>query len=331
MKMKRLLAWLMVLILCFTMVACKPETKTNRSDRETTSETESEKSKQKDGATPLLYRVTDKSGNTIWLFGSIHVGREDYYPLPDYVQNAFNGADALAVELDLIAFEEDLNAQMEALVALIYQDGTTIQNHIPAAVYNKAVEILTEENAYMTMLDMYCPAFWSSMLDSLMVEELGGNTELGIDRFLLEQAKKTNKEIQEVESAAFQYQMMADFDDEIQTAILESSIKSYEDKKAAKKELQELMDMWASGKEKAFRKFLASEDEDMTPEEKQLYARYNKIMVTDRNLTMTTFAEKALASGKEVFICVGAAHVVGENAMAELLEQRGYTVECITK
>lgn len=60
---------------------------------------------------PLLYKVTDGDGNVIWLFGSIHVGRDDYYPLPEYVLDAYEGSDALAVELDAVAFENDMTAQ----------------------------------------------------------------------------------------------------------------------------------------------------------------------------------------------------------------------------
>jgi uncharacterized protein YbaP (TraB family) len=44
---------------------------------------------------------------------------------------------------------------------------------------------------------------------------------------------------------------------------------------------------------------------------------------------MTEYAEEALKSGKEIFICVGAAHVVGEGAMAEQLRDLGYTVEIV--
>jgi uncharacterized protein YbaP (TraB family) len=46
---------------------------------------------------------------------------------------------------------------------------------------------------------------------------------------------------------------------------------------------------------------------------------------------MADYAEEAVESGKEVFICVGAAHVVGEGAMADLLEERGYKVELVKK
>ena len=42
---------------------------------------------------------------------------------------------------------------------------------------------------------------------------------------------------------------------------------------------------------------------------------------------LADFAEQALSSGKEIFICVGAAHIVGDGAVADLMSQRGYTVE----
>lgn len=334
MQMKRFLAWLLVLAMCFMLAACNPDTnskaKPEKDATESTSQKEADTSKN-DASQPLLYRVTDKSGNVLWLFGSIHVGREDYYPLPDYVLNAFHQSDSLAVELDIVAFEKDMSAQMSAILPLVYQDGTTISDHIPKELYDKCVDILKEYNSYLSGLDIYCPAFWSSMIDSLMVAELGGDVDLGIDRHLLDLANKANKEILEIESAKFQYQMMADFDDDVQIALLESSVESYEDKKKAKEDLKDMMDLWASGDEKAFAEYLAADDEDMTEEEKQSYAKYEKAMLTDRNLSMAQYARQALASGKEVFICVGAAHIVGEGAVVDLLEEQGYIVECITK
>jgi len=91
-----------------------------------------------------------------------------------------------------------------------------------------------------------------------------------------------------------------------------------------------MMDLWASGDESAFIAYLNTSDDTMTDKEKQIYEKYNQAMLVDRNLAMANYAENALLSGKEVFICVGAAHIVGSGAVAELLAQRGYTVECIT-
>ncbi len=333
MKMKRLLAWLLALVMCFILTACGPGTSdesvppTEIHEQETETPTVSQSST----VTPLLYRVTDDSGNTIWLFGSIHVGRENYYPLPDYVLDAFESAEALAVEADIVAFEKDLGLQMTALSHLVYRDGSTINDHISPELYEKAVEIFKEYNSYVPALDMYCPALWGSMIDSLMLADLGGDPNYGIDKHLIDAAYDTEKEIIEIESAEFQYKLLANFEEDIQLMILESAVESYESKEEASAELAELMDLWASGDETAFAEYLNAYDDTMTESEMQTIEKYNQAMITDRNLTMTAYAEEAISSGKEIFICVGAAHILGDGALADLLSERGYSVVRITE
>lgn len=345
MKTKHLLAWLLVFAMCFMLVACVPDiSDRNASAAENNGQTEEvhtpapdhgeQPNTNTDGlqsgtATPLLYRVTDKSGNVAWLFGSIHVGREDYYPLPAYVREAFENADALAVELDIVAFEKDVGLQMKSLMPLVYQDGSTIKDHIPRELYDQAVDVLKDCKLYATALDLYCPALWGSLIESWMVMEMGGNADLGIDRHLLDMAYDTEKEIIEIESAEFQYKMLADFEDDVQIMFLKSAVQSYEEADETVAGLEKMMDLWAAGDESAFSEYLNASDDTMTEEEKQTYEKYNQVMITDRNLAMADYAEEALSGGKEIFICVGAAHIVGEGAVAELLSQRGYLVERI--
>lgn len=280
---------------------------------------------------PLLYKVKDINGNIVWLFGSIHVGREDYYPLPKYVNDAFNSADSLAVEVDIVAFEKDMSSQMSAIYELIYYDGTTIKDHISDKLYEKAVKVLENYNTNLAALDLYCPSFWSSIIESLMLEELGGDVNLGLDRHFINMANESKKDIVEIESAEFQYGILADFDDDVQNMILESAIESYENKEKSTADLKKMMDLWASGDETKFADYLNSSDSEMIDQEKQIYEKYYRVMFTDRNLAMANFAEEALKDGKETFICVGAAHIVGEGAVADILHQKGYTVECIVK
>ena len=52
-------------------------------------------------------------------------------------------------------------------------------------------------------------------------------------------------------------------------------------------------------------------------------------MIADRNVFMTDYAENVLNSDDEVFICVGAAHVIGNGGIVDLLSQRGYQVELV--
>lgn len=48
----------------------------------------------------LLWQVKSKD-NTVYLYGTIHVGKTSFYPLPDAVENAFGQSARLAVEADI--------------------------------------------------------------------------------------------------------------------------------------------------------------------------------------------------------------------------------------
>ena len=278
---------------------------------------------------PLLYKVTDKDGNVIWLFGSIHVGYDYFYPLPSYVMDAFNSSDAVAFEIDLIEANNDLGKQLNMAMALMYKDGTTIKDHLSEEVYQDAVKILEENNMYSQLLDRYKPIMWMSAIDQFLYTKSGMDCNLGIDMTLLTLAKEQGKTVLEVESFEYQTDMMANFSDELQAILLESSVESYKNSEDSIKDLKEMVDAWASGDEALFGSIINEEVEIEDEEVVALYEEYANEMLVIRNANMTEYAEMALGSGKEVFICVGAAHIVGKGAMAEQLRERGYTVEIV--
>lgn len=57
---------------------------------------------QHKGVRPVFaWRIQDKeAGATVFLMGSIHVGKKEFYPLPQVIEKAFRESDALAVEVD---------------------------------------------------------------------------------------------------------------------------------------------------------------------------------------------------------------------------------------
>ena len=217
---------------------------------------------------------------------------------------------------------------MKAVQLLMYEDLSTIDMHIPAELYEQAVAVLEEIGSYNSLLDYYCPYVWADTINNYCYQQMNVDFSLGIDRNLLNRAKEDKLPIYEIESAEFQYGLLAGFSDELQIFLLEKALKGYEDPTPLEEEMGELLALWASGDEEAFTVYLAEEG-DIPPEEEALYQEYNTALITNRNISMADYAEDALASGEEVFICVGAAHVVGEGAMADLLSQRGYIVELV--
>lgn len=357
MKNKKLICWLLVIVFCFTLASCGDkapvssndpsdvasevvsdivsdtvsETSSNPDASVTSSQTEEvEPEPWWDGPTPLLYRVTDDENHVAWVFGSIHVGREDFYPFPDYLYYSYHNAEVLAVEADVVEFQENLEAQIKALTNFVYLDGTTIRSHLSDDVYAKAVEILTENGVYTSDLDYYCPYFWANTIDSFTRVAAEIDESLGIDINLIYDAKQNEKNIDEIESIDFQYKMLSEFSDQIQEMLLISAIEGYENPERFAEEADKLLDLWAAGDEEALAEYFESEGDEMTDAEKELYEEYHKAMITDRNVSMTEYVEKALESGKKTFVCVGAAHVVGEGGIIDLLEQKDYNIIPVT-
>ncbi len=321
----RFTALFCTLILCLCLVSCAP---TSPAQPIETPEAPTTEPSETAPSSPLLYKASDASGNEIYLFGSIHVGDESMYPLPSYVTEAFDQAEGLAVECDIVASENDMNAMAQSLQALVYIDGTTIKDHISEELYVASKTILEENESYNALLDYYMPIMWSSTIDSFVIAQYGYDAGLGIDRHLLTLAKENDKPIHEIESVDFQYNMFASFSEDIQYCLLASSVETYNDPDM-EQEFEELVDCWVYGDEQGLVSHLESDTSSLSPEEAALYAEYEQAMIHDRNIAMADYAQEALTNDDELFICVGAAHIVGEGGMVDLLQERGYTVEPI--
>ena len=329
MMYKRLLALLVALALCFSLSACSIFSKEEQEESNSKSESQSDDVNQtEDTITPALYKVSSDNGTVIWLFGSIHIGEKDFYPLPDYVMDAFNSAEALAVEADIIAYEKNTLAQSEDIKMFMYEDFSTIDAHISEELYEEAKQILKDNNMYYSAMDYFCASLWANLIDNIVYDELGADVDLGIDRHLIKRANKKDKEIIEIESAAIQYEMMAGFSEQLQEYLLMSSIETYKNQENVKEELDELISLWKNGKVKKLDKLL-NDVGILSKEEKELYKEYNEAMTVNRNIFMADFADKALKDEESIFICVGAAHVIGEGGMADILEKKGYKVELV--
>ncbi len=279
------------------------------------------------GSTPLLYRVTDKDGVSCYLFGSIHVGETSFYPLPDYVMDALAESNILAVEFDVLAYESDMNAQVECLQQYVLTDGTTVQQHLSPKTYAAAKKLLEDNGKYMAELEYYKPAMWTDMIDSLLYEKLYVKPALGVDRHLIRKAKDQGISVVNIESAQQQVAMLTGFSPALQEKLLEESIAALGSLDTQRKELKTLQDAWARGDAGRLRTLLSEEGTFADAAEKALYAEYRKAMMTDRNAVMTDKVAFLLENVYRGFVCVGAAHVLEKGGMLDMLRARGYKVE----
>ena len=88
------------------------------------------------GCTPLMYKVSDGKGATLYLLGSIHIGDKRTRNMPDYVMDAYSSSSYLCVEANIVAYEKDLEAQMRDLKTMECAKGKSIKEYLPVTPFS---------------------------------------------------------------------------------------------------------------------------------------------------------------------------------------------------
>ena len=290
-----------------------------------------EKEEIKEKITPLMYEITkDGNQNKIYLFGSIHIANTDKLDFPKYVNDAYNNSKYIACEFDLVEYQKDQNKILEAIQDLIYSDGSTIKDHLSENAYNKLVNFLKEKQMYSEIYDIYKPMFFESLITNIIANDTKINTDDGIDTYFLNKAKKDNKTILEVESYDYQVKLLNSFSDKLNELMLIDLIDNYN------QEVQSLKDLYEAWKKGDIEKLIEESNEELeiksnyTKEEIQIIKNYNKQLIDDRNVNMTNKLIEYFNNNYNTFYMVGAAHLVGNQGIAHLLETKGYTVKQIS-
>lgn len=306
--MKKLKFIVLILPLIFFITGCSIEKENNNYEID------------EEQSTPLLFEVTkDGNSNKLYLFGSIHVGDSSLYPLPNYVKKAYKESDAIAVEIDLIKFEEDFEAQMKLIQDLIATDGNTIMELLGEEEYSKLKKILEDAGLYNSLYEVYSPVMWESLLSNAQSNDAKLYSSLGIDQHILKKAKDDEKVIIELESIEFQINMLNEVDNDTMKLIFTSSIDHYDE---GVKGLKELYELYKKGNRKELEKAISEEDVEGLDD-------YNNKILYERNIGMSEKLDKYFGEGKKVFCTVGLAHIIGEKSVIELLESKGYNVKQI--
>ena len=286
-------------------------------------------------ATPLLYHVTGPDGEEMWLFGTIHVGDNRTGFLPQEIYDAFAASDALAIECNTTAFEEQLEEDDDLSEKVseyyFYSDGTTAQDHITdTQLYEDALKMLKATGSY-NMNSLYLkPSLWAQDITNAFLN-CGRRltSSKGMESRLEKLAEEQNKPIWEIESVLFQIDMSTGYSDELQELLLADAV--YSSVPGYWTGVDDLYELWCQGDEAALIEALRDElPEDMTEEELALYNEYNNALSVNRNEGMLKVAIEYLESGDTVFYAVGLAHLLADNGLVFTLREAGYTVELVT-
>jgi uncharacterized protein len=267
-------------------------------------------------ARSILYRVEGASGATVYMLGSIHLLSADAYPLPQPVQRAYADAERVYFETSLDSL---MSRQQEMAMRGMYPAGKSLRGEIPADLYAKveaAAPNLASLGVTMPVLDRMEPWMVALLFQSVEWQKAGITAEHGVDMHFSGRAKQDGKPVGGFESVDFQLGLFDDMSAEEQAAFLRQSL---DDLSGTTEQMRRVVAAWRAGDAAAIDAIM-NESMDEAP---ALYAR----MLTDRNAAWVPQIEQMLRGADDVLVVVGAAHLVGENSVVEMLRQRGYAVE----
>jgi uncharacterized protein YbaP (TraB family) len=254
--------------------------------------------------------------NSIYLLGSIHMASPEIYPLDSSIEEAFELADNLVVEVDISQLDE-----MQTLQLIMdygtYPPGDGLRNHISDELYDQLKEQL---GFYILMPDFDIFRPWVVVLtqEQLQLQELGYNPQYGIDLYFINKALENGKDIIELETADFQFELLSSFSDELMILMLEENLEN----PLTQEDLDMLFGAWEDGDAAEMELLLF----EALAEEPALAPYYEK-MVYERNINMAEIIEGFLTDDETYFVVVGAGHLVGENGLIDILDGRGYVTE----
>lgn len=280
---------------------------------------------------PPVWKVTDpETNNEIYIMGTIHVLPESFTEFPDYIMDIYENSDGVAVEYDVTQITSDIRALIAYQQMYMYNDGTTITDHISDETYQKAKSYFESIGAYVDELDQYSAGYWYNQLESAMMLRLENLSTTGVDSSFIEYANNDGKEVVNIETLDIQVGALNGMSDELVDYLMSEMLDEMDEIDDFAESLGELYDAWATGEVDIMLDEEEDEIDDLPDDLKDDYTDYMYIMLYNRNKGMADKASEFLKDGKNYLFMVGSMHYSGDKGVDDMLSEMGYTVEKIS-
>ena len=268
------------------------------------------------GGKSFLWEVKSKT-NVVYLFGTIHVGKRSFYPLPPQVEEALRQSQRLVVEADIS--DSDGLADIDAVIN--YKAPDSLDKHIPPALFARLKTQLARLNIPLDAVKPMKPYLIAGFLSIAEFSKLGYDMNFGVDGYLLAKAKEGGKQILELESQAGQLKMLNGMSPTLQQAFLENAISTLESGKAPD-QVTGIVNAWQTGDVNLMQEVSKSVNKGM-----RMSDELDEVLLYSRHEAMLKKIDAYLEGREPHFVAVGSLHLVGPRGLVQLLKARGFAVK----
>jgi hypothetical protein len=260
----------------------------------------------------LLWEIGQPGVPASYLFGTIHSEDPAVLVLPAAVQQAFDAAHSLVLEVLL-----DMDAMLYSSQAMLLGEGRQLSEITGKALFEQTSRAIRTRGIPEVVLDRMKP--WAAAVTLSMPAPETGEV---LDMQLYQRALQAGKPVYGLESIREQLAVFDDMPESEQLVLLRDAVENFPEIDAMHRELL------AAWKQRDLDTLLAINAAAMQAGDRELAAEFEDRLITRRNRLMAERLQPYLQEG-DAFVAVGALHLPGETGLLNLLEQRGYTIRMI--
>jgi len=266
-------------------------------------------------ADSFLWRITKDGEIEGYLMGSLHVMKSDAYPLDPVFNRAFTKANLMVFEINI----DQMRSQLPSLTRLgISEDGTTLQETLPADTYNKLQTIANRTGMPLAKFQKMEPWLVSQIVTVTLLQKSGYNPKLGIDRHFVEKAKQADKTQIALETAKEQLKFFDDLSTEKQVKLLHHSLIQTE---RTTQQIDKIVTAWKQGNMATIEQML------LNPMQNEFPTLYQTLIVERNQQWMVKIEQILQNQAQRPLIVVGAAHLPGNQGLIQQIHEDGYTLQ----
>jgi hypothetical protein len=247
---------------------------------------------------PFFYKVSGPEGASGYILGSMHMGVDANKELPPQVWEALRGASVLVIEADIT----DLSMSS----GLMLPKGQNLRQLLGEEDWKLLEETLGASTAKMM----------ATMKPAAVAASIGAKglpITMPMELSLIMKAQESKVEIDYLETALFQLDLL--------NKIMDIDFLKHMLRTAKEEDTKKLLELYRKGDEDALHEAVMQPDAWGQDFETNVEA-----MLFARNDDWVPKLEQ-LFQRKDVFVAVGAAHLVGPRGVLASLRKKGYTIE----
>ncbi|CAN5909329.1 TraB/GumN family protein [soil metagenome] len=258
--------------------------------------------------------MAEKDGHHIYFAGTIHLLRDEDYPLPAVYETAYQDSTKLIFELPPDSEgNAEIAKKMQALGT--YPAGDNLKKHLPPETMKKVIDWADKKKLPQATLLQMRPWFLALTMAAVEYQSLGAKPDHGVDTHYEARAKKDGKKGEGLETVEFQLSIFSNLNETLQEELLRQTFSEAE---TLTQDFQYLISAWRAGDADKLQEFLFR-DADKYPELMEQF-------LIKRNQAWLPSLMGYLEKGEKVMVLVGAGHLGGKHGVLEMLKEKGCTI-----